>query len=493
MKDNPENKQKKKITLPLYLLSLIIVAVLSISGTALVTLGNHSNNKQEKSVESSLNDPAKTSETLSKVEEVYNTILAKYYTKVDSDKLIEGALNGMTQSLEDPYTDYMDASETSDLDESINASFEGIGAEVMKQGDLIQIVSPISGSPAEKVGLLPNDIILKVEDTELTGMSLSEAVSHIRGEKGTKITLTIKRDGSPFKVEVTRDNIPIETVVYNLDERDKSIGYITITNFSVPTYDETVTAVKDLRKQGAKSFIFDVRSNPGGLLETALTISNMFLEDGDTIVQTEERGEKPVATLANDQSFGDFKVTEPSVLLVNEGSASASEILAGAMSESAGIPLVGTKTFGKGTVQSVLNFKDESELKLTIGKWLTPSGNWIHKKGITPDKKVDLPAYASLMVLNPSETYKDGDVSKEVKNLEEILKALEYNVKVDGNFDNKTKTAVKKFQADQDIKEDGIVTGETSSMLVNKLREKIEENDTQYDAALDYLKEHNKK
>lgn len=493
MKDNPESKKKKKVSLPLYLISLIVVAVLSISGTALITLGNQSDNKSEENTESSLDNSAKTSETLSKVEDVYNTILAKYYTKVDSDKLIEGALNGMTQSLEDPYTDYMDASETGDLDESINASFEGIGAEVMKQGDLIQIVSPIAGSPAEKVGLLPNDIILKVEDTELAGMSLSEAVSHIRGEKGTKITLTIKREGSPFEVEVTRDTIPIETVVYNIDEKDKSVGYITITNFSVPTYDEVVAAVKELRKQGAESFIFDVRSNPGGLLETALTISNMFLEDGDTIVQTEERGEKPVPTLADDQSFGEFKVTEPSVLLVNEGSASASEILAGAMSESAGIPLVGTKTFGKGTVQSVLNFEDESELKLTIGKWLTPSGKWIHKKGIIPDKKVELPAYASLMILNPSETYKEGDVSEEVKNLEEILKALEYNVKADGSFDEKTKEAVKKFQADQGLKEDGIATGETSSMLVNKLREKIEKNDTQYDAALNYLKEHNKK
>ncbi|MDN6626027.1 MAG: S41 family peptidase, partial [Pisciglobus halotolerans] len=479
MKDNPENKPKKKVTLPLYLLSLIVVAVLSISGTALVTLGKQSDPKSERNVESSLDDSEKTSETLSKVEDVYNTILAKYYTKVDSDKLIEGALNGMTQSLEDPYTDYMDASETGDLDESINASFEGIGAEVMKQGDLIQIVSPIAGSPAEKVGLLPNDIILKVEDTELAGMSLSEAVSHIRGERGTEITLTIKREGPPFEVEVTRDTIPIETVVYNIDEKDKSIGYIAITNFSVPTYDEVVAAVKNLRKQGAESFIFDVRSNPGGLLETALTISNMFLEDGDTIVQTEERGEKPVPTLADDQSFGEFKVTEPSVLLVNEGSASASEIVAGAMSESAGIPLVGTKTFGKGTVQSVLNFEDESELKLTIGKWLTPSGKWIHKKGIIPDKKVSLPSYANLMVLNPSETYKEGDVSEEVKNLEELLQALKYNVKADGSFDKETKEAVKEFQTDQDLKADGIATGETSSMLVNKLREKIEENDTQ--------------
>lgn len=489
MKDEPEKKQQKKVPISLYLLSLIVVALLSIGGTIWL-----SSNGKAKVDEAAIQQENATSQTendeFAKLESVYQTILSRYYQKVDGDQLIEGALSGMTKALGDPYTDYMNVSETSDLNESINASFEGIGAEVMKQGDFVQIVSPIAGSPAEKAGLQPNDIILKVDDTELTGMTLNEAVSHIRGEKGTSVTLTIQRNDKTFEVKVVRDTIPIETVNGTLDKKDATIGHITITNFSDPTYDELVQTVTDLRSQGAKAFVFDVRSNPGGLLQTALMISNMFLEDGDTIVQTQEKGEKPVATLADDETYGDFKITEPSVLLVNEGSASASEILAGALKESAGIPIIGTKTFGKGTVQSVLSFEDESELKLTIGKWLTPKGEWINEKGVEPDQTVKLPDYAELMVINPAETYQKGDLSDEVKNLESVMKALGYTTTADGSYDGETVAAVKQFQSDHKLKEDGIVTGETASALVNDLRKKIEENDTQYEAAMLYLQEH---
>ncbi|MFS7122831.1 S41 family peptidase [Carnobacterium maltaromaticum] len=217
--------------------------------------------------------------------------------------------------------------------------------------------------------------------------------------------LTIKRGDQVFDVTVTRDTIPVETVNSCLDENDPTIGYIQITSFATPTYKEVTEAVEQLRKDGAKSFIFDVRQNPGGLLDQALQLSNMFVDEGKILMQTQERGQEPQVIKA-DASLGDFKVTEPVTLLVDEGSASASEILAGAMKESANVTVIGTKTFGKGTVQTVANLSDKSELKLTIAKWLTPEGQWIHKKGLEPTIAVDLPDYVHLLRVDPSKNTK---------------------------------------------------------------------------------------
>lgn len=502
MKQEPnQNKKRPYIHPAVYVASIVVVALLSVGLTLLASnaFGPSASLEESSSsgsaIESSSSEPT-TSNTsgidYTKFETVYNALMTQYYQEIDGQQLMEGALSGMTKAVGDPYTDYLNISDSAQLNENIDASFEGIGAEVQKQGDYIMIVSPIAGSPAEKAGLLPNDIILKVDDKELTGLSLNEAVSFIRGEKGTEAVLTIQRGDNTFEITVTRDTIPVETVVYNLDEEDPTVGYIAITNFSTPTYDELVAAIEDLRSQGATSFVMDVRQNPGGLLQSAIDISNMFLEDGDIIVQTEERGQSAVPVAANDAAQGDFQVTEPVVLLVDGGSASASEILAGALRQSADIPIVGSTTFGKGTVQSVLPFEDNSELKITIGKWLTPNGDWIHEKGIEPDKAVELPDYTQLLIINSSATYQAGDVSEDVKNIEKVIDALGYDVgAVDGNYDETTAQAVKSFQVDQNLTEDGIVTDKTAIALITELRNLIEENDTQYEEAVKVLQEEN--
>ncbi|WP_035053031.1 S41 family peptidase [Carnobacterium pleistocenium] len=493
MENEPKKEKKQKGIKPwTYGASLLIVAALSIGGTVAVLNANDDTDGQVQnqlsSSESSEASVEINAEDFEKIQAVYDTLMTDYYQGVEEETLIEGAITGMTEAVGDPYTQYLDVEESSSLDESISASFEGIGAEVMMQGDNVMIVSPIAESPAEQAGLQPNDIILKADDQELTGMNLNEAVSHIRGEKGSEVTLTIRRGESTFEVKVIRDTIPVETVVYQLDEADPTIGYIAITSFSSPTYDDLVAAIEDLREQGAESFVFDVRQNPGGLLDAGLNISNLFLEDGDTILQTQEKDQEPVPIVADDATMGDFKVTEPSVLLVNEGSASASEILAGAVNESGNIKLIGTQTFGKGTVQNVAPFEDSSELKITIAKWLTPSGKWINEEGIMPTIEVALPEYANLLIIDSSKSYQLEDVSEEVENLEKVLDALDYSVgNSDGYFDKSTQEAVQQFQTDKDLPIDGVVTGETATQLVESLRELIDENDTQYEAAIKEL------
>ena len=491
MENEPNNEKRKKGIKPwIYGTSLLVVAALSIGGTVAVTNADENTNEEQaqNQVNSSEASVAVDSEDFEKIQTVYDTLMSDYYQGVEGETLIEGAITGMTESVGDPYTQYLNVEESSSLNESISASFEGIGAEVMKQGDNVMIVSPIAGSPAEKAGLQPNDIIVKVDEQELSGMSLNEAVSYIRGEKGSEVVLTIKRGETTFEVTLVRDTIPVETVLYQLDKENPTIGSITITSFSSPTYEDLVMAIEDLREQGATSFVFDVRQNPGGLLNAGLSISNLFLENGDIILQTQEKDQEPVSIVADDKTMGSFKVTEPSVLLVDEGSASASEILAGAVSESGNVKLIGTKTFGKGTVQNVATFDDSSELKLTIAKWLTPSGEWIHEKGITPDIEVSLPEYANLLLIDSSKIYQLGDVSAEVENLEKVLDALGYSGEdTDGYFDESTQEAVKEFQTDTKLTVDGKVTGETSTQLVESLRKLIDENDTQYEAAIKEL------
>lgn len=296
----------------------------------------------------------------------------------------------------------------------------------------------------------------------------------IRGEKGTKVTLTIQRgeNSEPMEIEIVRDEIPIESVYAEMN--DDKVAHIQITSFAEKTYDELLAAIEDMEKQGMKAMVLDVRQNPGGLLNAALDISNLFVEEGKTLFEVQAKGEEPQVYKAT----GGTKVDVPVTLLIDGGSASASEILAGAVSESADIQLIGEKSFGKGTVQTANDMSDGSNLKFTTAKWLTPDGNWIHEKGIEPDVKVDYPEYASLPALDPSIEMKDGTISEQVQAAEKMLKALGYKVgKVDGVFEEKMEEAVKSFQEDEKLEVDGVLTGDSTYAAMTALREKIEKDD----------------
>lgn len=420
-----------------------------------------------------------------KLYSTYDTIKDNYYEEIDQDKLVDGAINGMIKSLDDPYSAYMDKKEASSFHESISSSFEGIGAEIQEQDEKIMVVSPIKGSPAEKAGVKPNDIILSVDGKSVEGLSSSEAVLKIRGEKGTKVNLSISRAGEsePIELTIKRDTIPIETVYAEM--LDDGVAKVQVTSFSEHTVQELKTALEEMSKKDMKGLVLDLRGNPGGLLDQAIEMASLFIPNGEVVLQVEERsGKKVVEKSKND---GELKI--PVVVLIDDGSASASEIVAAAVSESADIPLIGVKSFGKGTVQTAQDFKDGSNFKYTAAKWLTPEGNWIHKKGIKPDINVKLPDYANLPYISPDKELKASDSSSEVKAAEEMLKEAGHDPgKIDGFFDEATKNAVTAFQREQKIKETGTIKDDTTVKLMQVIREKILKNDTQVKKAVEVLK-----
>ncbi|MDP4162541.1 MAG: S41 family peptidase [Bacillota bacterium] len=415
----------------------------------------------------------------------FDTLQNRYFKKVDQHKLINGAINGMVQALDDPYSDFMNDTEAKNFHQVISSSFEGIGAEIQEKDGHIVIVSPIKGSPAEKAGLKPNDVVLSVNGKSVQGMSSSNAVMLIRGKKGTKVELTIQRPGAEgtTKVPIVRDEIPIQTVYGEMV--GNGIAKVQITTFSTNTSKELVQTLNDLNKKGMKGLVLDLRQNPGGLLDQAVNISSLFVPKGKILFKVEDRN----GNIKEQLSQNGGNPTLPLVVLIDKGSASASEITAAAVRESAGVPLVGEKSFGKGTVQTVQDYPDGSNLKYTMAKWLTPKGNWIHKKGIMPDYNVALPSYASLQVINPDMGLELSNSSNDVKSAQQMLKAIGYDPgRTDGFFDEKTKAAVVHFQKDNKLEANGVLTGKSTLKLMDLLRVKIQKNDTQLQKAVEVLK-----
>ena len=485
MEENQEkvvNKPKKGIRVWVFIVSLIATMLISVFITVALVI------TQLPKADNKLAFGIFKKNELFQIEKVLYYLKQNYVDKdVTSEQLIQGALKGMAESVGDPFTTYLVNDETAQLDETVNGAFGGIGAELKSDQSRVVISTTMEGSPSQQVGLQADDVITKVDGEDMTGKTISEVVKKVRGEVGTDVVLTIERAGTSLEVKLTRASIAINTVKAELDKEDATIGHVRITSFAKNTAEELEKAVKDLTEKGAKSFVFDVRYNPGGLLDQAYKVANMFLKDGEPIVQVEDRfGEKKIYKASS--SIGEFKITQPYVLLVNEGSASASEILAAAIKEGAGGQIVGTKTYGKGTVQSVVDITDNSELKYTNAKWLTPKGNWIHKEGVTPTKEVNLPDYAFLKIIDARETLKVGSVSQNVLSVETILKGLGYSVTADGYFDEATKNAVKAYQQKEGLTATGEVDEETAQKLMNSVRELIQQNDTQYQTAKELLK-----
>lgn len=420
---------------------------------------------------------------LAKAQQVYNIIQQDYYVPVDKQKAEAGAINGMLASLDDPYTSFLTPDETKAFQQSISAKFEGIGAQIREENGHIIIDSPIHGAPAEKAGLKPNDIILEVDGLSLEGMKVEEAVTHIRGPKGTVAKLKIQRPGTeaPFDVAVTRDTIPLETVFSKLLD-DKS-ALIQVTSVSEPTADELGKAIQQMKAQGAKGIILDLRGNPGGLVNVAEKVAEYFVPKGKPILGEQARDGKVVQYLSKGHA-SDL----PVVVLVDKGSASAAEIIAGALRESAGIPLIGETTFGKGVMQTTVDMGDGSLLKYTIAQWLTPEGHQIHKQGLKPDVEVKLPDYADLLVPHVDKEYKQGDSGPAVQTVQKMLKAVGFDPgRDDGFLDAPTVAALTQFQSKNGLPATGTLKDNTVTKLVELLRQKIQANDTQLAKAQEVL------
>lgn len=322
----------------------------------------------------------------SSVNEVYQALKRKFDGKLDEQKLLDGMKKGMVEAAGDPYTTFFDAEGTKAFNEQLSGSFSGIGAELGKQGSDIIIISPIAGFPAEKAGLKSKDVLVSIDGQDATGLSVDEAVKRIRGEKGTSVKLVVVRNGQErLEFTIVRDTITIPSVETKI--LDNNIGYIQISRFSEDTSSLLDAAAKDFKAKNVKGIIVDLRNNPGGYLNAAVNVSSEWLKTGQIILQ-EKRDGKVVQSYAA-QDNGQL-VGVPTVVLINEGSASASEITAGALKDNNAATIIGTKSFGKGSVQEPTQFNNGSMLKVTVARWYTPAGKNIDKEGIEPTVKVEL-------------------------------------------------------------------------------------------------------
>ena len=337
---------------------------------------------------------ADTYQQLNLFGDVFERVRADYVEKPDDSKLIESAINGMLAGL-DPHSSYMDPKSFRDMQVETSGEFGGLGIEVTMEDGLIKVVAPIDDTPAAKAGVMANDIITKLDDDQVQGMALNQAVEKMRGPANTKIKLTIMRKGQdkPIEVSLTREVIRVRSVRSQVEGDD--VAYIRMTQFTEKTTDGLKKAISDITTKMSndklKGYILDLRNNPGGLLDQAISVSSAFIQRGE-IVST--RGRNPEETQRFTARGGDLTKGKPLIVLINGGSASASEIVAGALQDQKRATIVGTRSFGKGSVQTIIPLgSDNGALRLTTARYFTPSGRSIQAKGIVPDIEVlqDLP------------------------------------------------------------------------------------------------------
>jgi len=330
--------------------------------------------------------------------EVWDRLYASYLDRknLDPTKMIYGAISGMVASLQDPYTAFLPPQENKQTKEDLSGAFEGIGIQLGYKNERLAVISPLAQTPAEKAGIKAGDLILKIVDEkkgiekDTTGISLPEAVNLIRGPKGTVVKLTFSREGieKPFEISLKRDTIVVKSVEFKFEKKNgKTVAVLKLTRFGERTYQEWEEAVKQITKfklqnSNFKGVILDVRNNPGGFLNGAVFIASEFLPEGTIVVQ-QDKGENGKETYSVDRKAS--LLTDPLAVLVNAGSASASEIVAGALQEKKRAKIVGERTFGKGTVQEALDLAGGAGLHVTVARWLLPSGKSIDKEGIKPD------------------------------------------------------------------------------------------------------------
>ncbi len=352
--------------------------------------------------------------------ETWKKILEKYVDrdKLDPQKNIEGATKGLVESLDDPYSEFLNAEETKAFKQDLTGEFYGVGMEISKKDGAIIVIAPLPNSPAEKAGILPGDQIIKIGEKDTLKMSTTEAANLIRGPKGTKVSLTIYRPSlnKTLNIELTRDKINIPSFSYQF--LDDNIAYLKFYNFNQPLLLEFYLNSFDILSKNPRGFIIDLRNNPGGYLDIVVEIAGWFLKKGDVIVK-EDLGNGNVKLYKNEKD-GVLKDI-PAVVLINEGTASASEILAGALRDNRGIKLVGQKSFGKGSVQELVNLSNNSSLKITIAHWLTPKGELIEKNGLKPDIEIE-------NLQEPLGAYEKLNLEKDIQ-LQKAIEALKEEIK----------------------------------------------------------------
>lgn len=428
-----------------------------------------------------------SNQDIRKIDTALQLIEKQYLNEVDLEKVMNGAIHGMLSALSDPYSAYMDKEEARQFQESLQSTFQGIGAEVSMIDGKVTIVAPIKGSPAEKAGIHPHDVILSINGEKLDGLTLNQAVMKIRGPKGTQAKLEVLRQGStePTEIIVIRDDIPQETVYAEM--LDHNIGLISIQQFALNTAERFAEELSVLEGKGMQSLIIDVRNNPGGILPVVVDLVEPFVPEGKPIVHIENKqGQRqPTYSKGGQKEY-------PVVVLTNRGSASAAEILAAVFKEVANGKIIGENTFGKGTVQVTFEKElgDGSNMKMTVFKWLTPDANWINETGVQPDLNVSQPEYFRVAPINRQAELQFDNAGEDVRNLQVMLEAVGFPAdRSDGYFSEGTVSALKLFQGKYGLPETGSVSKETADRLEEVVIEKIRDplNDRQLQTAIQYL------
>ncbi|HAX72493.1 MAG TPA: peptidase S41 [Firmicutes bacterium] len=471
--------KKKKIWMGIGGFILGVVATL----IATITLNYKGNTEQ-----STIIAPEVYGETAS-INQVFEALKEyHYFYGGDDQALIDGAISGMIAALDDPHSTYFTQKDYASFMEHLEEKYSGIGCEVTSINGYTIIVSAFPDSPADLAGIMANDVVIEVDGENVVGQNLQDVTNKIKGQKGTTVTLGIQRDENAelIKIEVTRDEIAQETVKTEILEiSGEKVGYLQVTTFGENTANEFKEGIEGLEKEGMTSLIVDLRNNSGGYLQSVVDMVDYLLPSGKNITTIENRDEQG-KTYTTSGSGKDYKVTT----LINEGSASASEIFAAAMKEAGGFDVVGTTSYGKGTVQVSMPLDDHSSLKLTTQVWKTPDMNWINEVGVEPTITVEAPDFYSFyqVYLTDGKTFEYDMVDVGIKNAQDILKTLDYSIdRTDGYFNQTTVTAVKQFQKDHDLDQTGTIDAATAKSLTLALREKIKDKqfDTQLQEALE--------
>jgi len=382
----------KKISI--ILVSLLIIAASFVGG---IFIGIN----QKPAIESVINIVRKTPEIPTPSQEQAKTDFNLFWdvwsrldenfvdkSKIEPQKMVFGAIDGMVKSLGDPYTVFLPPEEAKRFNDDIKGEFGGIGAEIGIKKGILTIIAPLKDSPAEKAGLKAGDKVLKINGTSTIDLTLDKAVSFIRGEKGTEVTLTITGDddlGNTKEVKIKRDTIKIPVI--ETKKLDGGIFYIHLFNFNEKSTVEFKKGLIEMQNSGANKLILDLRNNPGGYLNAAIDIASWFIPAGEIVAKEKMANEEELIY----RSYGyRFLESIPAVVLINQGAASASEIVAGALRDQKNIKLIGEKSFGKGSVQELEKLPQDASLKITIAKWLTPNGHSINDAGLEPDIKVEI-------------------------------------------------------------------------------------------------------
>lgn len=395
-----------------YLLLLLSFAACLGLGTAQPSFAQESRTAGTQPEKSKENDFSDTYQQLNLFGDVFERVRAQYVDEMTDKELIETAINGMLTSL-DPHSAYLNEESFTDMQVKTRGEFGGLGIEVTMENGLVKVVSPIDDTPAYESGIQAGDYIVQIDDEAVMGLSLSEAVEKMRGKVGTDIDLVIRREGvaDPIDITITRDVIRIRSVRHHI-EKD-SIGYVRITTFNQNTEEALKDAIDEMKTElGNKltGFVLDLRNNPGGLLDQAIAVSDAFLDKGE-IVSTRGRNEED--TKRDNASSGDIADGLPIVVLINGGSASASEIVAGALQDHKRAIILGTQSFGKGSVQTVIPLPGHGAMRLTTARYYTPSGRSIQAKGIEPDIVVEPAKIETLAVRRFSESDLRGALDSE--------------------------------------------------------------------------------